>query len=209
MKKVVLTLTASLACLAAFAQGKISFQNDSTRLAYYDSTVGSAFASNGVSSTGTPNGATFMADLYMGTTSTSLQLISSTTFGAVPGKWTATSIIAPWGGGTTVFIVAQVRDSGGTPAATFIPATDMSLAVAGLHGFSYAGWSQEFSYPLNSLSPQPMWNASGTWAPATVNMDQYGAGSRGAIAVSAVPEPTSMALLGLGTAAMLIFRRRK
>jgi len=205
MKKLVLTLTAALAAVGAFAQGKVSFQNDSTRLVYYDSSVsGLSGQAAYLGNTPTNNGSaiTLMADMYMGTSSSSLSLLSTTTFSAVPGKWTSTSIVAPYAAGTTVYIVAQVRD-----AAFAAPSTWTSASSA--FG-TYYGTSQEFSYVLSgALSPPPMWNAGGTWAAGTFPLDQYGAGSKGAIAVSAVPEPTSLALAGLGIAAGLILRRRK
>jgi len=208
MKKVVLTLTLSVACLAAFAQGRISFQNDSTRLVYYQNmpghTNGDAVWLNNSS------GLTWMADLYLGTSSTSLSLISSTTFsGTAPGKWNSLNYAAPGiPGGTTVFVVAQVRDSGTTPLPVWVPGTPA-------YG-NYYGASQEFQFILgtSTFTYPAMYNqgtvqGTGNWAPGTQDMSGTFAGFQGAIAVSPVPEPTSMALLGLGTAAMLIFRRRK
>jgi len=202
MKKLVLTLTAlTLVSAGAFAQGKISFQNDSLRLAYYDPSVGGSLGGTAIS---TANGANLVADMYMGTSSASLSLLSTTTFSAVPGKWTSTSITAPYAAGTTVFIVTQIRDGAFAAPATWSPSNP--TAPFG----TYYGVSQEFSYPLNGLSFQPMWNASGTWAAGTFALDaSAGAGAKGAIAVSAVPEPTSLALAGLGIAAGLIMRRRK
>jgi len=206
MKKLVLTVTASLACLAAFAQGKISFQNDSTRLAYYGSTAGgadSALQGQGVGSALMPAGITLVADLYMGTSSTALTLYSTTTFSAVPGKWNSTSVLAssPFiAAGASVFVVTQIRDQSIAAPATF----------TGTRFGAYYGTSDVFTFTLGGAPTYPaMWSGTSTWAPGTFNMDQYGVGSRGAIAVTAVPEPASFALAGLGIAAMAILRRRK
>jgi len=89
MKKVVLTLTASLACFAAFGQGKILFTTDSLHLAYYSSgpNAGQAITTGN-------GGGNLMADLYLGTSATSLFLYSSTTFTATPGKWSQLSVLA-------------------------------------------------------------------------------------------------------------------
>jgi len=213
MKKVVLTLTASLACLAAFAQGKISFQTDSLHLAYYDPVNGGSAAGNAISTANMPAGTTLVADLYMGSTSGSLQLISSTTFSATPGKWASASVVAPapYTGGSTVFIVAQIRDNGHA-AASLLDANLLSTGstYAAALGYSWYGWSQEFQFTLGAGVTYPvMYNAPG-WTQGTQDLSSSaGAGARGAIAVASVPEPTSMVLLGLGSAALLIFRRRK
>src|SRR5437660_10644987 len=95
MKKLVLTAVASLACLAAFAQGKIGFNTDSLHLVYWAS---GPLAGTAVNSDNMSPGLTGMqVDLYMGTSSSSLFLYSSTTFGAAaagPGKWTTMSVLA-------------------------------------------------------------------------------------------------------------------
>jgi len=220
MKKLVLTAVASLACLGAFAQGKISFQTDSLHLVYWGS--GSSFTGQGVNSDRMdPNalnlGGGLAVDLYMGTSSSQLFLYSSTTFGAIAageGKWTSTSVLANpnattgatlINGGTTVFIEVQIRDANKTAPSIF---------TGDGAGFTAYGKSSEFSFLLGSGITYPvMWGAAGNWAAGTLPMDSssYGAGARGAIAVNvvAVPEPTSFALAGLGAAALMIFRRRK
>jgi len=216
MKKLVLTLTATLACVAAFAQGKISFQNDSLHLVYFDPNPANlapgdaALAGQATAvSSNQASGVTLAADLYMGTSSSVLSLYSSTTFNAAapgPGKWGAVSVqaINPLVlGGTPVFVEAQVRDSSFAPPSTF----------TGQKFGTYYGASQMFTFTLGSSSVYPvMWSQTqGNWAPGSFNMDTsaYGTGARGAIDVATVPEPSSFVLAGLGAAALLVFRRRK
>jgi hypothetical protein len=214
MKKVVLTLTASLACLAAFAQGKISFQTDSLHLAYY--TTG---PNAGQAITAGNGGTNLMADLYMGTSSTSLFLYSSTTFGATPGKWNTASVQANSNaggapsiiGGTTVFVVAQIRGAGDTAASqlnsVLLQTPDAYAASLGYHAYS---WSQEFQFTLGSSINYPFMYTAPGWAQGTFDLSgSAGAGAKGAMATTIVPEPTSMVMAGLGMAAMMIFRRRK
>jgi PEP-CTERM motif len=216
MKKLVLTLTASLACLAAFAQGKINFQNDSLHLAYWGPTAG-ALAGAAVNTDSMPAGlAGIAADLYMGTSASSLALYQTTAFGPLangPGKWLAAQTLATSStvnpsaplilGGTSVFVEVVVRSTERAADTTFTP-SDANL---------YAAWgaSALFNFNLGSGTTYPiMWNqTAGNWGLGTWPMDQYGPGSRGAILVNLVPEPTSFALAGLGAAALLIFRRRK
>jgi hypothetical protein len=220
MKKLVLIAVASLACVAAFAQGRVSFVNDSLHLVYYnvDPALGGPFAGQGVDSAHvTPAG--LMADLYMGTSSSSLSLYTSTTFGASGGKWSTVSVTANGAagsgpaipGGTQVFVVVQVRDQNGVTAPT--------TWTPGAQPFgTYYGASPEFQFTLgtSTLAYPPLYapgaslgGGFSTWPLGGYNMDNVSPGFRGSIVVSAVPEPTSFALAGLGAAALLIFRRRK
>jgi len=227
MKKLVLTCAATLAAVAAFAQGRVQFGNDSLHLVYFDSSVagktnGEAVWTGGGESTinGTPY--TFLADYYLGTSSSSLSLVSSTTFNSTsPGKPSLANYSAPGiAGGTTVYIVEAVRDSGGVAAATLTPA-QIASGASGLgasEGATFFGIGTEFSFVLgtSTASYPPMYSkgvvlggGSSTWANGTQDMSAYGAGNVGAVGVSAVPEPATFALAGLGAAAALIFRRRK
>jgi hypothetical protein len=209
MKKTLLTLTATLAALAAFAQGKVGFQNDSLHLVYYDNTTGS-LAGKTVYDTQMPAGTTLVADLYMGTASASLSFYSSTSFGGTalgPGKWNPTSVTAnnPFVASGHVFVQVQIRDNsvGAPPIFTGLPIGN------------YYGKSSMFDFTLGTGITYPvMWGANGNWPVGTQDLsgvDGNLPGSRGAIAVSStiIPEPTSFALAGLGAAALMVIRRRK
>jgi hypothetical protein len=200
MKKLFLALVTVLGCSGAFAQGKISFQTDSLHLVYYEF---GGLAGQGVSSSNMP-GVTLVADLYMGTSSTALYLYSTTTFSAVPGKWNAVSVQANANpttgapaipGGTSVFVETQIRDS------AFAPPNQFSFPFG-----TYYGKSVMFTFTLGSSVTYPvMWGASGTWPVGTFDL---GSGNKGAIAII-TPEPAGFGLVGLATAALTIFRRRK
>jgi hypothetical protein len=207
-KKLAIALIASLASLTAFAQGKISFQTDSLHLVFWP-----GFPGQGVNSDNLPPGITGMsASLYMGTSSSQLFLYSSTTFGPLatgPGKWTSMQVQANANpttgapaipGGTSVFIEAVVTstDPGKTLPNTFDPAA--------IQSFNAWGYSSEFTFNLGSGLTYPIMYTSPTWPIGTWPLDQYGAGSRGAIFV--VPEASVLALVALGAAAGFVFRRK-
>src|SRR5258705_6914117 len=120
MKKLVLTLTATLACAAAFAQGKVAFANNSLHLVYYSTDSSrlraqdAALSGQGVSSTLLPPGITLVADLYVGTSASSLSLLSTTTFGPSAGAYTLANIILPspaFPGNVATTFQVQIRDN--------------------------------------------------------------------------------------------------
>jgi hypothetical protein len=212
MKKLVLTVTAALACVGAFAQGKLQLATDGTHLIYYNpdpSFASGQMTSNAVYAANMPSGVTLVADLYGGTSSTSLTLISTTTFSAAaPGKITSANVTFSnplINGGQTGWFQLQVRDNSHATAA----------AAQADQAAGWWGLSSIFSAVAQPSSFNPIYQATSpvfsTWAAGSFNMDNVAVGSRGAVAVTGpvVPEPSSMALLGLGAAALTIFRRRK
>jgi hypothetical protein len=205
MKRLILTVAASLACVAAFAQGKISFANDSVHLVYYGSSAGS-LSGQAVSSGNMPLGVTLVADLYGGTSSSSLTLQTTTTFSVTAGRFATVNFTTPSAGpaGTANFFQVQVRDNS---AATALEAENAGK----FFGFSsifttVSGSSLAYNSIVNPNAP-----ANSSWAVGNVDMSaQTGlSGALGAISVGVIPEPSTFALAGLGAAAMLIFRRRK
>jgi len=104
--------------------------------------------------------------------------------------------------GSTVFFQVQVRDSR--------DATEQASQSA----THYFGNSPIFTAVPGSTTFVNLYQhapgaAQSTWPDGTFNMDAVAAGARGAIELRVIPEPASIALCGLGAAALLIFRRRK
>lgn len=216
MKKLVLTAVASLACLGAFAQGKIGFATDSLHLVYWQ---GGSLNGTAVNNDNMAAGLTGInVFLYMGTFSFFLFLYSSTTFGPLasgPGKWSLANVAANANATTgapaissgSVFVQIAVLSTEKAAPNTFDTAAFDTFAA---HGTTVA----PITFTLGTGVTYPVLtgpNSGGTWAVGTQNLDQYGVGSRGAIGVitAPIPEPTSFALAGLGAAALMIFRRRK
>ena len=205
MKKTLLTLALVAVTAASFAQGKINMVNDINHLVYFGTTLApdAALSGQALTSVATPSGITFAVDLYGGATAGTMTLQQTTTMSATApgffGPKTFTSLNLP--GGVQAFLQIKVRD------AAFATA-ESSL--------TYKGFSQIFTFnPSGSIAFNSIVVSGGTalstWTAGVTPVlggNPIGAGF-GAVQVNAVPEPTSMALAGIGAAAMVIFRRRK
>lgn len=200
MKKIIATLALTAMCVGAFAQGKVTFVNDAAHNYYFGNAVlaaDAALAGQLTPITPLASGVSLRADLYAGTTSGSLALISTTTLStASPGRQNTLNVTLPSGlpGGTAAFFQVQIRD------------VNFATAALSQAGGSYYGFSSIFTtVPSSTIAFNSIVNHGGTalstWADAPT--------APGAIQIQVAPEPTSMALAGIGAAAMVIFRRRK
>lgn len=204
---------------ATFGQGKIDFNNDSLHLVYFSTDYyylnagDQALAGTGLSgSTVLVGSPTIQADLWAGTSSSSLSLYKTTTFSAVPGKWTGTTTLLSSPlilGGTLTYFQVVVHDTRLTGSTVF------DLQVACFRSmFLYFGWSPVFTAVPSASSYVNLYATaaptSSTWPVGTQDLSAlYGAGARGAIQLVALaPEPATAALAALGAAALLIRRRR-
>jgi hypothetical protein len=198
MKRFLVTVSASLICLAVFAQGRVRDVNDSLHLVYYDSgpLMGQAVYDGNMMP-----GITLVEDLYLGTDSSTLWRYCTATFGSIPGEWNSMSIPTIGSGfpnsapgaplllaGTQVHVLVQVRDQAFPPEDAWTPST--------LPFGTYYGTSAEFDFTLGGHTPAypTLYGTNGDWPAGTYNMDSYGLGFRGAIPVT-IPEPSSFAIL--------------
>jgi hypothetical protein len=219
MKKLLITMAATLVCVGAFAQGKIGFATDGIHLAYFSTdtaklnTGDSALGGRGLytvtisSLAGAPS---LVADLWAGTSATTLAKVSSApSWSAVAeGRWTGVNTILPstpaFPAGTVAFFQVQIHDSRAVDAAS-----------AWLQNGWYAGQTTVFQATPGPTAYSSIANVStaapfSTWGPGTQQITGMAAGNFGAIEVFAtIPEPGTFALAGLGLASLLIFRRRK
>ena len=188
MKKLAAILCLSAFASGAFAQGLVNFFNNS----------GTLISANGTAMTGGPY---YFALLYapVGTTDP-----TAFTFGAVYGTNQATA--------------GRFTGGGNVPITGWAPGAERSFMVA--------GWSSDLG---------PTWSQgwlSGNWGSATTGlfgMSSIATGRAGGFDgtgnvpnlapftattiatgfnLAPIPEPTTLALAGLGAAALLIFRRR-
>jgi len=202
MKTIVLTVSTIMAAVSAFGQGKVGFANDSLHLVYYDPNFLPPLGGQGVStSLMPPLGVNLLADLYFGTSSGSLTLLSTTTFGTTVGRFSSVNVILPVPGGTQLFFQVQVRDSA------------FASADAAWAGLSYGGKSVVFTtVPGTSIAYNSIVNptspAMSTWPVGTFDMStQTGLpGARGAIMVTIIPEPSQAMLSVLGIIGLIAMR---
>lgn len=212
MKKLITILALTTMCVGAYAQGKVAFANDSLHRYYMSADLGklsaadAALAGNRTPVNGLlPSGRTLVVDLFAGADGGSLAYVTTTTMsGALVGAQnTANIAVAGLAGGTTGFFQYQIRDN------TF------ATAALAQQGGGYFGFSTVFTAVLSGTTAynnltQKTTPTFSTWADGTYVIPG-GSFGLGAIEVGQVivPEPSSMALAGLGAASLLIFRRRK
>lgn len=213
MKKLLLIVAATLVTVSAFAQGKLAFSNDSSRVAYFTSDTAKLMpgdldvakqaltAANISSLDGAP---ILKVELWGGATAGNLSLQTvAASWSASAGRWTSVNTTFPTlAAGTAASFQIRIYDSRAT-----------SPEDAWAHLGWYAGQSAVFTAVPQASSYNPITQSTSpvfsTWAAGTVTGLGNSTGL-GAIEVYAtVPEPGTFALAGLGLASLLIFRRRK
>jgi len=190
MKKLAAILCLSAMATGAFAQGLINFANSPTTL------VSANIGGNTAAISGAAG------SYYFG-------LLTSPTGGA--GTWTFSGLYA-----TNLVNSTGGRFSGGNGVA--VP----NWAAGTTQSYEVAAWSSALGHDFNPTwlvnAPGGLFGVSavgtgvaGGGAQSLPTMQLFGGatGIQAGFTLTAVPEPTSMALAGLGAAALLIFRRRK
>lgn len=148
------------------------------------------------------NAATSIIQLN-GVSATSAAGVKATLWAAPQGT-TDVNLFTLVGAAVNVGTPQAGRFSGGTytvPAGT--PGGSVALLVRAFVGADWASSTASGQSAIFTVAStgNPLTTPAGT--PATIS------GLYGTINVTSVPEPTSMALAGLGAASLLIFRRRK
>jgi hypothetical protein len=242
VKNLLITITATLVCVGAYAQGKLEFDINSDNLIYFATgapdryglammpadaarTADNGFGAGplplpgsslytGLGLNNTPGTVaslsyptTFTVGLYGGTSLQSLSLQATTTIadvnnlgGIVPVNVTFVGFPA----GTPLYCQEQVYDS-----------RARSAPDAWSRG-EYAGVGPVFQATPSAAVYSPIYSslANSTLQPGTfvpTDLAQLGGGYFGGIAVGVeiIPEAGTLALVGLGAAVLMIYRRRR
>jgi hypothetical protein len=180
MKKLLLTLALAAVSAASFAQGKITIGNDSLHLLVNEGT-------------GTPLTQAAIAGM-------SLQLFAGTSAGSMTLQTTIVGI------GNAGFSDGRINN------VTFTLVGIAASTQTFMQLYFYDTASGSYANAVNKGSTAVFTMTSGSFAPNSIVLHSAPGLSTwvdGPIQVTAVPEPASMALAGLGAASLLIFRRRK
>jgi hypothetical protein len=223
VKNLLITITATLACVGAFAQGKLRFDINSDNLIYITSDTmrmmpgdGSKTADWGLGAVPLPG-----SSLYAGPNSTAA---------ALGGTW----VVYLFGGTSAGTLSLQTTTSLADVSSQNFGGIDapMNLTFAGLpagtpawfeinvsNGGAYAGQSPRFRATPQLSVYGPIYETqapvNSTWTPGTQELTDYvanlgtGSGYFGGICISTLPEPGTFALVGLGAAVLMVFRRRR
>jgi len=218
MKKLFLTIVMSAATIAAFAQGTVNFSNLSTALASPPDRL-VRFGASAFASGAPPSGTPVSTNLYPGLVAQLFYGVSTASAGSLVAVSTApgglrastSASVGTWFGngsrtltgfnpGDTVSLQVRIWDiskaTDYAAAAALAVGNPQAYAVAAL-GHNWIGSSAIFQYTITT-NPTP--------APSEFNMNNFQGFS---LTFVGIPEPTTLALAGLGAAALLIFRRRK
>lgn len=189
MKKTLVTLLAAAAVVASsYGQGTVTFSASSGTFKVNKEAV----PGSGIFNTAVPSSDGAKVVLLwapVGTTDVAL-------FSAVGALVNVGTPVAGYFSGGTRTIPA------GSGATGIAPGGQVALVVQGFIGTDYANASLRGYSPIFTVTTgNPISTPAGT--PTPINAVW------GGLNLAQVPEPTSMALAGLGAASLLIFRRRK
>jgi hypothetical protein len=222
MKKLLVTVALLAAVSCAFGQGKVKMLNDSGSLATLttDTThilaADTSLAGLTVGNTPRPLSQVLTVGFYGGTSSSSLFLYSTSTMNSTiansSGSYGPVSIILAANGTTGALAIPGIASGTAITSATpyfqvrFWTGAFASYEAAVAQAVDtehnvYTGLSAEFqmnpgpSTTYTAIAP----SVNSTWTDGAIVLKT----------VLPVPEPATLALFGLGAAAMLIFRRRQ
>jgi len=189
MKKLAALLCLGALATGAFAQGTVTFNNNPQTL------MSAGPAGNGVATAAGAPGQYYYGLLTSLTGAAgSFQISAYGTNNAAAGRFTGgVATLAGIAPGTTFSF--EVAGWAASLGATFDP-NWLTTAPNGAFGLSGIGTSTAGGGSPVAAPPGVIFGAPGLTSGFTMGQ-------------TAVPEPTSMALAGLGAAALLIFRRRK
>jgi hypothetical protein len=201
MKTIAVITALSAFAFGAFSQGQIQYQNTIVSQLYFDSTASTA---NRVTSAPLPDGGVVDVGLYWSTAiftdPAQGNLADTVTMRSTAGDIAGGLVtLAGTTAGEQVYVQVYAWDS-------LYASPDAALAAGALFG----AWSAGPNNTLYGAIGAPELTSGLTVSPAPgVPIFGTGAGQFGKGVVFATPEPGTLALSGVGAAALWLIRRRK
>lgn len=207
-----------MGALSSFGQGAITFKTSASKNTIYFTTDGTVNSLTPVAADGTAGSlGAVTIEMYTAPNGTAL-LTQPLTPGVVPAGWTATVLTpltytSPGIIQSTTITTPASSGPGGQNVDMAIVAFTGSFASPtswGYSGSTFNGGSVPGAFTTSTGAIS--WSqATGGGTPPTPVALAAGAGGLGSIVLipQTVPEPSTIALGGLGAAALLLFRRRK
>jgi len=206
MKKLLIIAACAVTAVSGFAQGTVAFQNTAASAIYLGS---SASASNKVTSAALSTGGVIDVGLFWSTSQFNTiaggTLAGIQTIGTTAGLTAGTQVFALSGtaANDVDFIQVFAWDSSyGNGAA----GAEAALAAGGAFGAFSAG---NLNAAYGTIGAAYTVTLGATAGPGTPIFGPTGPIGKDIVLTSIVPEPATLAIGGLGAAAMLLFRRRK
>jgi len=203
MKKIfILTSVLALGALSSFAQGTVNGNNGSVAgefITIQDTT--GQIDGGAIVTIGKP--ATAAGFVGAGPAQVSITLYGAANNTALTTLESATSLLATTLNSPSGVATAQGTVTFGNPfTVVTVGATDefIAYATAQVNGITYGAWSSE----ATGISP-----LTGVGTPPNIFGTISGSGITTFNLIAITPEPSTIALGGLGAAALLLFRRRK
>jgi hypothetical protein len=182
MKKLILTVALSVACVSAFAQGQLNFAN------FGAGANAPIFDTDGTTKLA---GAAFQADLYWGA-------------GTVTDSSLLTALGAPANFASSGYFLGGSRTITGQPGGSTITGQVRVWDTA-----SGSSWAQASTVQGAKVGESVLFSIALTAPPTTPNTLTGLNGNSFSLRVVNIPEPSTLALAGIGLAGMLVLRRRK
>jgi len=210
MKKILTTIAIVATAAGAFAQGYVTLSNG----------AGTYYSTNGVAAGEAASTTAYYFDVLVESWTGSV--VPATAASILAGSWLDTGVVtynaangqpgkivaqsdvtaANWNVGVTneFIIVGWTANLGTTWSGVSGALAAINASTPGSWGFSAASF--EASGPASPGTPSTLW--SGALGPQT-----YGTPIATGVNLTPVPEPTTLALAGLGGLSLLLIRRRK